>query len=112
MSMNLSWRTARAIGGGFLLLSLFVVGCGQKAPAMRPGTPFGNTTQAEREKISGNLEAAGIKGELLGVVDDDKQYIVEVGTPKPPPGVKPTAPPPVTYLVDKASGKVTGTGMQ
>jgi hypothetical protein len=65
---------------------------------------------ADQEKIKKHLEDAGIKGELGPIVDDNKQWIVEVSAPKPPPGEGRAFPEiPVTYLIDKETGKVTPT---
>jgi hypothetical protein len=91
-----------------LLLCLCVAGCGEKVE-MKPYDNTGGVSTTDQEKIKKHLEDAGIKGELGPIVDDNKQWIVDVGAPKPPPGKRASPTMPVTYLIDKETGKVTST---
>jgi hypothetical protein len=112
ISRGISVATRAVIGASLLgVLSFVAVGCGGKVE-MRVVDPMGKTTQSERDKITANLEAAGIKGEIYNVVDNDKEWIVDVGAPKPPPGKRASPSMPITYLVNKESGKVSTTGIQ
>ena len=90
------------------VLTLVAVGCDSKVE-MRNVSTTGSTTEADREKIRGYLESSGIKGEIYTIVEDGNQWLVDVGTPSTsPPGKRPPPPTVSTYIVEKATGKVSG----
>ena len=88
--------------------TLGIVGCGPKTQG-RIVSPTGDTSEADQQKIRGYLEAAGVKGDIYTIVDDGNQWIVDVGAPmKSAPGERVKPDMPTSYLVEKATGKVTG----
>jgi hypothetical protein len=106
-------RSAIRVTCGCVLVAVFalaVTGCGQSGGGARKVDQMGGATTSDQDKIKQHLDAAGIKGEIYQVVDKGNEWVVEVGVPQPAPG-KGRAPPPTptTFLVDKASGKVTNT---
>ena len=85
------------------------VGCTGAKVDMKPIDNMGATNKADQDKIKEHLDAAGIKGEIYTIGDNGTQWIVDVGAPKPPPGKRAAPTIPTTYLIDKATGKVTNT---
>src|SRR5262245_50380751 len=84
----------------FLALVFGASGCTEKVE-MRQVDTTGGTSQADRDTIQKNLDTAGVKGEIVNIVDGGENWIVDVGAPKPPPGKRAAPTMPVTYLVDK-----------
>jgi hypothetical protein len=70
---------------------------------------MGGTTQEERDKIKGYLQAAGINGDIVVITQDDVNWYVQVVPTPPKDGSKRGMPPrAIPYRIAKSTGKVAG----
>jgi hypothetical protein len=94
-----SWKSP-----AFLFLAL--AGCGAEIPKPLHASEaaFLNTTADDRTQAEAHLRAAGIQGEIVGLISGEKEWVVDVA-PKTVPGKRATPSPPKIYSVDRATGK-------
>jgi hypothetical protein len=90
------------------LLAATVVGCGPAAapPTKASEAAFKGSTDNDKTKAAEFLQKAGIDGEIVSMINGEKEYMVDVAK-KMVPGKRSSPQPPTTYKIDKASGKVT-----
>ncbi len=93
--------------GLLLFVSILAAGCGEKVQ-MKQVDPVAGISKADQDKVREHLNAAGIKGEIESIADNDTQWVVQVGAPTPAPGKRAAPSMSTPYSVDKATGKVSG----
>src|SRR5262245_62069534 len=110
------WDVCRAASLIAMLgvLSLSVVGCGQKVE-MKPINTTAGMNDADVTVVKQHLEKAGIKGDVMKMEDlapgEDAWLVVINMMGAPEPGKRPTPIPPKSYRVWKSTGKVESAGI-
>jgi len=99
----------RSVLAFLLLTGLGLSGCG---PKVKPNEVDlkGGTSQTDQDKIRGYLDAAGLKGQIVSIMDGGEKWMVDVGAEPAAPGKRQAPVAPASYLVDKKTGKVDGAG--
>jgi len=99
----------RSVLAFLLLTGLGLSGCGPKVTPREVDLMDG-ATQSDKDKIRGYLDAAGLKGQITSIQDAGDQWLVDVGSEPAAPGKRQAPVAPVSYAIDKKTGKVLGGG--
>lgn len=92
------------------VIASMVGGCGPKVE-MKPIEQFRDIQASDQEKIKGYLEAAGVKGPLISVLESSPEEWTALIGQAPEPGKRAMPVPPDRYSINKADGKVTKMSM-
>ena len=93
------------------VLVLGLAGCGQKVEMRKVNTSEG-VKEGDKATVQAKLDAAGVKGEVIGVQDEGDKWMAYVReSSKQESGGRPTPTPPRSYRIDKATGEVV-SGMK
>lgn len=105
-----AWLRFCVVAAGF---AWAMPGCGSKTPppSIEERT-FVGVSQGDREKAKEYLTKAGIKGEVVGMIDQGQAWQVDVMPESKAGAGKRSMPrPPQSYQIDKATGKVQSGGV-
>jgi hypothetical protein len=87
-------------------------GCGSKSPPPSiEDRTFIGVSQGDREKAKEYLAKAGIKGEVVGMIDQGQAWQVDVMPESKGDGKRGMPRPPQSFQIDKATGKVQSGGV-